>query len=55
MISSICCVSDEPLQPHFKLRNDVRSVAKQSKNSQATSKGFDQTRMLVSRKSHVVA
>ena len=37
--------SDEPVQPPFKLRspNDVQSVASHSLNTQATSKGSDQT------------
>ena len=36
--------SDEPVQPHFKLRNpnDARSVALHSLNIQANSKGSDQ-------------
>ena len=37
--------SDEPVKPPFKLKtpNDVQSVAKQSYNIEATSKGSDPT------------
>ena len=48
-----CCIStsvdsDEPVQPPFELKipKDVRPIAKQSLNIQATSKDSDQTALI---------